>query len=137
MAMLRNAADEASRAGLAYFDLVAHGVSIGSNGDAYANFARAMSAPPGRAMTEEPEDGKRKRKRTVKIKDPNAPKKPATPFFLFCSEGRPTVKSDMGEGVAFSEIQAELKRRWEELSLDEKKVRTSPRTPPCTRADDA
>lgn len=122
--MLRNAAEEASRAGLAYFDLVAHGVNMGANGDAFANFARAMSAPPGRAQTDELDagDGKRKRKRTVKIKDPNAPKKPATPFFLFCSEGRATVKSDMGEGVAFQDIQHELKRRWEELTVDEKKV---------------
>lgn len=127
MAMLQNAANEASRAGLAYFDLVAHGVpiGIGMNGESMGmHYSRGMSLPPGRAMTEEPEyEGlKRKRKRPVKPKDPNAPKKPATPFFLFCSEGRATVKSDMGEGVEFRDIQAELKRRWEELAIEEKKV---------------
>jgi len=129
MAMLQNAANEASRAGLAYFDLVAHGVpiGIGMNGEGM-HYARAMSLPPGRAMTEEPEyDGlKRKRKRSAKPKDPNAPKKPATPFFLFCSQGRATVKSDMGEGTEFRDIQAELKKRWEELPIEEKRVRFAP-----------
>jgi hypothetical protein len=132
MAMLRNAADEASRAGLAYFDIVTHGVSAGGiNGDNFASFVRAMSAPPGRAQTEEPEaggDNKRKRKRNVKPKDPNAPKKPATPFFLFCSEGRATVKSDMGHGVEFKDVQQELRRRWEVLPQEEKQVRYYDRT---------
>jgi hypothetical protein len=142
MTMLRNAADEASRAGLAYFDLVAHGVPVIVNG-ASGDLSRALSHPPNRGHTGEPEsvgrkrkslgdgadaagdatgDVKRRRKRTVKPKDPNAPKKPATPYFLFCTEGRATVKSDMGENADFREVQAELKKRWDELPIEEKKV---------------
>jgi hypothetical protein len=129
MTMLRNAADEASRAGLAYFDLVAHGVPVIVNGD-----GRGMSLPPGRLYIEDgsgrkrkaqdDEDGgvKRRRKRTVKPKDPNAPKKPATPYFLFCTEGRNTVKNDMGANATFRDVQAELKTRWEALSQEEKNV---------------
>lgn len=79
-----------------------------------------MSAPP---HNFEPEDGlKKRRKRTVKIKDPNAPKKPATPFFLFCSEGRATVKGDLGAEAEFKDVQAELKARWEMLPTEEKQV---------------
>jgi hypothetical protein len=129
MTLLRNAAEEASRAGLAYFDLVAHGVPVIVNGD------RSMSVQPGRLYIEDgsgrkrkaqdDEEGgvKRRRKRTIKPKDPNAPKKPATPYFLFCTEGRNTVKNDMGPTATFRDVQTELKARWEALSQEEKNVR--------------
>jgi hypothetical protein len=124
MAMLRNAADEASRTGLAYFNFVINGMGgVGpsvNNNEHFASYVRAMSAPP---HNFEPEDGlKKRRKRTVKIKDPNAPKKPATPFFLFCSEGRATVKGDLGAEAEFKDVQAELKARWEMLPTEEKQV---------------
>ncbi|KAI5785905.1 hypothetical protein EDC01DRAFT_193975 [Geopyxis carbonaria] len=128
MAMLRNAAEEASRAGLAYFDVIA-GAPLGGhlpNGVDHAHgLGNAMvpqqphphvSMAMARAMTEEPEaagDLKRKRKRNIKPKDPNAPKKPATPYFLFCSAGRETVKRDLGATSTFQDVQNELKARWE------------------------
>ncbi|KAI5815109.1 hypothetical protein BZA77DRAFT_345218 [Pyronema omphalodes] len=127
MAMLRNAADEASRTGLAYFNFVINGMgggntSTGAN-DHFASYVRAMSAPPPHSF--EAEDGKKRRKRVVKAKDPNAPKKPATPFFLFCSEGRATVKGDLGAEAEFKDIQAELKARWEMLPAEEKQAWSS------------
>jgi hypothetical protein len=129
MIMLRNAADEASRTGLAYFDMVT--ASVNGNGPSMStapspSFSRAISVPVGlRAQTEDPEgadDNKRKRKRQSKPKDPDAPKKPPTPFLLFCQEGRTTVKSDMGPAVKYPEVQEELRRRWEQLSADERTV---------------
>lgn len=120
MTLLRNAADECSRTGLAFFELVAQSPGMPTDTITYA---RGMSMPPsGRAQTEEPET--KKRKRQTKPKDPNAPKKPATPYFLFCSAGRETVKSDLGPDVKYPDIQAELKSRWEALTDDEKKVCT-------------
>lgn len=126
MAMLRNAADDASRTALAYFDVVTSGaVASIPNGVANPNmtalldqFARAASIAPGaRAHTEDDadhrDDGKKSRKkRNVKPKDPNAPKKPATPFLLFCQTGRETVKGDLGPNASYQEVQEELKRRW-------------------------
>ena len=113
MAMLRNAADEASRASMAYFDIVTlgatHGIDIAA--------LRAFSVAP----HEEIDGRKRRKKREVKLKDPNAPKKPSTPYFLFCSAGRETVKKDLGGNATFKEVQDELKNRWE--VLDDKQVR--------------
>lgn len=116
MAMLRNAADEASRASMAYFDIVTlgatHGIDIAA--------LRAFSVAP---HHEETDGRKRRKKREVKLKDPNAPKKPSTPYFLFCSAGRETVKNDLGPNATFKEVQDELKNRWE--VLDDKQVRIS------------
>lgn len=114
MTMLRNAADTASKTALEYFDVVTN-----SNGNIIPQFIMNGVAYPGgpaphRAITEEPEEGgKRRRKRNVKPKDPNAPKKPATPFLLFCQTGRETVKTDLGPEATYAEVQEELKRRWE------------------------
>lgn len=117
MTMLRNAADTASRTALEYYDVVTNNA-----GNIMPQFVvngvdlRQMSVAPGfhRGITEEPEEGgKRRRKRNVKPKDPNAPKKPATPFLLFCQTGRETVKNDLGPEATYAEVQEELKRRWE------------------------
>lgn len=113
MTMLRSAADTASRTALEYYDIVTNNAGnimpqFTMNGIDYRG-----SVAPHRAITEEPEDGKRRRKRNVKPKDPNAPKKPATPFLLFCQTGRETVKTDLGPEATYAEVQEELKRRWE------------------------
>lgn len=114
MALLRNAADEASRASLAYFDIVA----LGAATTADLTALRAFSVAPGHE-----EDGvKKRKKRNVKPKDPDAPKKPSTPYFLFCSAGRETVKKDLGGTPSFKEVQDELKNRWE--ATQDKQVRT-------------
>lgn len=115
MALLRNAADEASRASLAYFDIVALGAATSADLAALRAFS---VAPPAHE-----EDGvKKRKKRNVKPKDPDAPKKPSTPYFLFCSAGRETVKKDLGGTPTFKEVQDELKNRWE--ATPDKQVRT-------------
>ncbi|KAL7267675.1 hypothetical protein RUND412_009728 [Rhizina undulata] len=123
MTMLRNAAEEASRAGLAYFDHVAGTASIIptdiSTGS--LSYVRGMSMPPMpiRASTEEPES-KRKRKREKR--DPDMPKRPMTAYLLFCHEGRETVKKDLGAAASHKDIMAELTRRWKEMPDEEKKT---------------
>jgi hypothetical protein len=107
--MLRNAAEEAARTGLAWFDHV-----IGSP-DEHARSLILM-----RGMTEEPE-GPKKRARRPK-RDPDMPKKPMTAYLLFCNEGRDKVKNDLGPDVPNSEVVAELTRRWTATPADEKKV---------------
>ncbi|TGZ83562.1 hypothetical protein EX30DRAFT_338189 [Ascodesmis nigricans] len=123
MAQLRHAADDATRTALAYFELMT-GDSImrvtggSSNGvpplvsSILNEYSRAHSLAPGARHTDEDDDGKKKRKRNVKPKDPNAPKKPATPFLLFCQTGRETVKGDLGPDASYQEVQDELKKRW-------------------------
>ena len=125
MTMLRNAAEEASRAGLAYFDHVMGTTTVAPppplHGDPLP-YVRGMSMPPlpFRAVTEEPEGPKRKRKREKR--DPDMPKRPMTAYLLFCQEGRETVKKDLGENATHKDVLAELTRRWKEMPEGEKKV---------------
>ncbi|TRY60740.1 hypothetical protein DNTS_007813 [Danionella cerebrum] len=50
-----------------------------------------------------------------KKKDPNAPKRPPSAFFVFCSEYRPTVKSE-NPGLSIGEIAKKLGEMWSKLS---------------------
>ncbi|KAG5446049.1 HMG box [Opisthorchis viverrini] len=58
---------------------------------------------------EPPADEGKSRKRK---KDPNAPKKALSAFFLFCNDERPKVKADHPDWKV-SEIAKELGKRWE------------------------
>ena len=67
-----------------------------------------------------PEGGGSVKKRKVK-KDPNAPKRPQTAFFLFSAEFRAEVRANLPEGVTgIGEVAKELGRRWGELGEVEK-----------------
>ena len=65
---------------------------------------------------------KRKRQTTRKPKDPNAPKRPLTPFFAFLREARPAIVKELhellGEGkpVSGKAVAAECTRRWHDMS---------------------
>jgi transcriptional regulator HMO1 len=72
-----------------------------------------------------PVDGKVKRKRVKKEKDPNAPKRPLTAFFLYSTYARPLVKSDLGDKSAPVDINNEILRRWQNMSEAEKNVSSS------------
>jgi len=60
-------------------------------------------------------NGQRKRKK----KDPNAPKRPLSAFFLFCHDERPAVKS-MYPNYSVGEAAKELGERWNKVSAEQK-----------------
>ncbi|XP_063166242.1 high mobility group protein B2 [Candoia aspera] len=54
-----------------------------------------------------------------KKKDPNAPKRPLSAFFLFCSEHRPKIKSD-NPGLSIGETAKKLGEMWSEQTAKDK-----------------
>lgn len=72
----------------------------------YAEEMANYVPPPG---SEEEVTAKKRKKKT---KDPNAPKRALSGFFLFCSEQRPVVKKEFPD-YSVGEIAKELGKRWE------------------------
>jgi transcriptional regulator HMO1 len=64
--------------------------------------------------------GKPKKER--KLRDPNAPKRPLTAFFLYGTSARPIVKKDLGEGASAHDVSQEVLRRWTQMPPEEKEV---------------
>ncbi|XP_034034108.1 high mobility group protein B1a isoform X2 [Thalassophryne amazonica] len=54
-----------------------------------------------------------------KFKDPNAPKRPPSAFFIFCSEARPQVKSE-SPGLTIGDIARRLGEMWNSKSAEDK-----------------
>lgn len=60
--------------------------------------------------------------------DPNAPKRPANPFFQFCQEQRPKVMERLGSEpkgeveTSKQELTRQLANRWKTLAAEDKKV---------------
>ncbi|XP_007430093.1 high mobility group protein B2 [Python bivittatus] len=52
-------------------------------------------------------------------KDPNAPKRPPSAFFLFCSEHRPKIKSD-NPGLSIGDTAKKLGEMWSEQTAKDK-----------------
>lgn len=75
----------------------------------------------------EEDDGKgKKRRRSVagkekKIKDPNAPKRPASGYIVYQNAVRATVKAQYPDMPA-KEIQSKIAEDWKNLDADKKKV---------------
>ena len=60
-----------------------------------------------------------------KEKDPNAPKKPANAFFMFCQQQRNAMHEDQRDAAAamgHHELTKTLAKEWNNLIEDEKKV---------------
>jgi transcriptional regulator HMO1 len=64
----------------------------------------------------------KKKKRQRKEKDPNAPKRPLTAYFLYATQARPAVKTMMPTSSA-KEVNDEILRRWTTMPDGEKIVR--------------
>ncbi|KAI4902821.1 hypothetical protein NFI96_025037 [Prochilodus magdalenae] len=58
-------------------------------------------------------------KKGRKKKDPNAPKRPPSAFFIFCSEHRPTVKSEY-PNLTIGEIAKKLGEMWSKLGAKDR-----------------
>uniref|UniRef100_A0A2K5PY39 High mobility group protein B3 n=1 Tax=Cebus imitator TaxID=2715852 RepID=A0A2K5PY39_CEBIM len=54
-----------------------------------------------------------------KKKDPNAPKRPPSSFFLFCSEFRPKIKAT-NPGISIGDVAKKLGEMWNNLNDSEK-----------------
>uniref|UniRef100_A0A452E8I8 High mobility group protein B2 n=1 Tax=Capra hircus TaxID=9925 RepID=A0A452E8I8_CAPHI len=61
----------------------------------------------------------REMKNYVPPKDPNAPKRPPSAFFLFCSEHRPKIKSEH-PGLSIGDTAKKLGEMWSEQSAKDK-----------------
>jgi len=63
------------------------------------------------------EEKKERKKRTH---DPNAPKRPLTPYFLYMQTARPIIANDLGDQVPKGAVQDEGQRRWSVMTPAEK-----------------
>ncbi|KAJ5121891.1 hypothetical protein N7448_003024 [Penicillium atrosanguineum] len=86
-------------AGLSHFDFVPRASSVGAKSEA---------------------GGRKKRKRAPV--DPNAPKRPLTPYFLYMQNNRPKIAEDLGSEAKPKVIADEGTRRWQEMDLKEKEI---------------
>ncbi|KAI0391456.1 hypothetical protein F5Y17DRAFT_440420 [Xylariaceae sp. FL0594] len=91
-----------SGAGPSMQSLVASLDGIGSLGDIFGHHS---------------EEKKERKKRTH---DPNAPKRPLTPYFLYMQTARPIIASDLGAEAPKGAVQEEGQRRWASMGPQEK-----------------
>lgn len=88
----------------------------------FANLQQPIASAP-KEESEQDDGKKRKRKYNVKPKDPNAPKRPLTAYFLFLQDVRPEITAEMGDGPHKpGDISQEATRRWKEMSEEAKQV---------------
>lgn len=66
-----------------------------------------------------------KRKKTTVLKDPNAPKRPATAYQLFYTEMWQKLRSEQTE-MGFADITRQLASQWATMTAEEKQVRNWP-----------
>ncbi|RDA86878.1 hypothetical protein CP532_1424 [Ophiocordyceps camponoti-leonardi (nom. inval.)] len=64
------------------------------------------------------EEKKERKKRTH---DPNAPKRPLTPYFLYMQNARSVIAQDLGENCPKGAVQEEGQRRWANMKPKDKK----------------
>jgi len=81
---------------------------------------RAISPTKSNAAGEPAASDKKERKK--RQHDPNAPKRPLTPFFLYMQTARPIIATDLGAEAAKGAVSAEGTRRWGTMAADDKQV---------------
>ncbi|PHH74139.1 hypothetical protein CDD83_4617 [Cordyceps sp. RAO-2017] len=89
-------------------------------GDLLSSFenAAAQLILPVPDMAPPVEEKKERKKRTH---DPNAPKRPLTPYFLYMQHARSIIANDLGADAPKGAVQEEGQRRWAHMSPNEKK----------------
>ena len=101
--------------------LLGHPTADGQ-GDLLANFDAAagqLLMPMVPDMGAPVEEKKERKKRTH---DPNAPKRPLTPYFLYMQHARSIIANDLGTEAPKGAVQEEGQRRWANMSPHEKQV---------------
>ncbi|KAH6657355.1 hypothetical protein BKA67DRAFT_555059 [Truncatella angustata] len=61
-----------------------------------------------------------KKERKKRQHDPNAPKRPLTPYFLYMQTARPIIANDLGQDAPKGAVQEEGQRRWAAMTPLEK-----------------
>ncbi|KAI9047521.1 hypothetical protein LZ554_008237 [Drepanopeziza brunnea f. sp. 'monogermtubi'] len=61
-----------------------------------------------------------KKERKKRLHDPNAPKRPLTPFFLYMKTARPIIASDLGPEAAKGAVSTEGTKRWSVMDAHQK-----------------
>ncbi|TVY17084.1 High mobility group protein 1 [Lachnellula arida] len=69
-----------------------------------------LQSAPSPAVVEDAAPEKKERKK--RQHDPNAPKRPLTPFFLYMQTARPIITEDLGPEAAKGTVSSEGTRRW-------------------------
>ncbi|OBT49804.1 hypothetical protein VE04_09885 [Pseudogymnoascus sp. 24MN13] len=67
-------------------------------------------------------DAKKEKKK--RVHDPNAPKRPLTPYFLYMQTARPIIAGDLGPEVATRAVSNEGVRRWRDMEDYDKSLWT-------------
>ncbi|CAK7274022.1 hypothetical protein SEPCBS119000_005956 [Sporothrix epigloea] len=105
--------------------LLGEGTGIDAGGellpfDAGLNLLQPVGAMPVPIpmMAGPPLDEKKERKK--RTHDPNAPKRPLTPYFLYMQTARPIIASDLGEEAPKGAVQEEGQRRWSTMNAHDK-----------------
>ncbi|KAH8899385.1 hypothetical protein GQ53DRAFT_741508 [Thozetella sp. PMI_491] len=81
-------------------------------------FQNVLSAPLVPVAVAPPVEEKKERKK--RTHDPNAPKRPLTPYFLYMQTARPIIANDLGQDAPKGAVQDEGQRRWSVMSPGEK-----------------
>ncbi|KPM37144.1 hypothetical protein AK830_g9419 [Neonectria ditissima] len=91
----------------------------GPQGDLLANFEHAAAhlIMPVPELAPPVEEKKERKKRTI---DPNAPKRPLTPYFLYMQHARSIIANDLGSEAPKGAVQEEGQRRWAHMGPHEK-----------------
>jgi hypothetical protein len=63
-----------------------------------------------------------KKERKKRQHDPNAPKRPLTPYFLYMQTARPIIAADLGSDFAKGAVSTEGTRRWAGMEKKDKQV---------------
>ncbi|POS83404.1 hypothetical protein EPUL_004175, partial [Erysiphe pulchra] len=74
---------------------------------------------PGKPLVENVPEKKERKKRQF---DPNAPKRPLTPFFLYMQTARRIIADDLGTNVPKGAVGTEGQRRWQTMSDEDKQL---------------
>jgi len=93
----------------------------GSQVDLLANFENAaaqLMLPAVPADLLPPVEEKKERKK--RQHDPNAPKRPLTPYFLYMQHARSIIANDLGSEAPKGAVQEEGQRRWAQMGPHEK-----------------
>lgn len=90
--------------------------------EAAGNAAAAVAAQ--RSLSPAKADEKPDRKK--RIHDPNAPKRPLTPFFLYMQTARPIITADLGPEAQKGSVSEEGTRRWKVMGLVDRAVSQFP-----------
>ncbi len=69
--------------------------------------------------------GEEKKERKKRTHDPNAPKRPLTPYFLYMQTARPIIANDLGPDAPKGAVQEEGQRRCGTMNAHDKGVSIS------------